>query len=214
VTDRGVLGLNFRSIAGIRSWPSFPSLSPAREVPDDHCRPIHCPRHDPARLHRRRTARPRRVPGCPGCGISPETARSNPFASALTSAPSAASSSRSCPCGSARPTPPSWRCQKSSRCAPLPGDAGILTQVVAKNIRDLHRITGWILAVDGVVSSSTAISPDEVIPCWPHALLRVAAGSWRRPERSSPNSRRSLYSLRQWRDSHHLLFDREPGPVD
>jgi integrase/recombinase XerD len=29
-------------------------------VPDDHCRPIHCARHDPARLHRRRTARPRR----------------------------------------------------------------------------------------------------------------------------------------------------------
>jgi len=25
------------------------------------------------------------------------------------------------------------------------------------------------------------------------------------------NSRRSLYSLRQWRDSHHLLFDREPA---
>jgi hypothetical protein len=24
------------------------------------------------------------------------------------------------------------------------------------------------------------------------------------------NSRRSLYSLRQWRDSQHLLFDREP----
>ena len=36
---------------------------PGREVPDDHCRPIHCPRHDPARLHRSRTARPRRVPG-------------------------------------------------------------------------------------------------------------------------------------------------------
>jgi integrase/recombinase XerD len=32
-------------------------------VPDDHCRPIHCPRHDPARLHRSRTARPGRVPG-------------------------------------------------------------------------------------------------------------------------------------------------------
>jgi len=31
-------------------------------VPDDHCRPIHRARHDLARLHRRRTARPRRVP--------------------------------------------------------------------------------------------------------------------------------------------------------
>jgi len=77
-------------------------------------------------------------------------------------------------------------CQASSRCAPLPGDVSILTQVVAKNIRDLHRITRSILAVAGVVRSSTAISLDEVIPCWPHALLRVAAGSWRRPVRSQP----------------------------
>jgi hypothetical protein len=52
-------------------------------------------------------------------------------------------------------------------------------QVVAKNIRDLHRITGSILAVDGVVRSSTAISRDEVIPCWPHAPLR--SGSPRAP---------------------------------
>jgi hypothetical protein len=80
----------------------------------------------------------------------------SPGASALTSAPSAASSSRSCPFGSARPTLPSWRCQESSRCAPRPGDVSILTQVVAKNIRDLHRITRSILAVDGV-ARSTAI---------------------------------------------------------
>ena len=32
-------------------------------MPDDHYRPIYRARHDPARLHRRRTARPRRVPG-------------------------------------------------------------------------------------------------------------------------------------------------------
>jgi integrase/recombinase XerD len=32
-------------------------------VPDDHCRPIHRARHDPARVHRRRTARPCRVSG-------------------------------------------------------------------------------------------------------------------------------------------------------
>jgi site-specific recombinase XerD len=32
-------------------------------VPADHCRPIYCPRHDPARLYRPRTARARRVPG-------------------------------------------------------------------------------------------------------------------------------------------------------
>jgi len=29
-------------------------------VPDDHCCPIRCSRHDPARLHRRRASRPRR----------------------------------------------------------------------------------------------------------------------------------------------------------
>ena len=65
-------------------------------------------------------------------------------------------------------------------------DVSILTQVVAKNIRDRHRITGSIRAVDGVARSSTAISLDEVIPCRPHALLRVAAGSGRRPARSQP----------------------------
>ena len=66
------------------------------------------------------------------------------------------------------------------------GDADILAQVVAKNTSDLRRITDAILAVDGVVRSSTAISLDEVIPCWPHALFRVAAGSGRRPVRSQP----------------------------
>jgi integrase/recombinase XerD len=32
-------------------------------VPDDHCRPIYCARHDSARLHRCRADRPGRVPG-------------------------------------------------------------------------------------------------------------------------------------------------------
>ena len=32
--------MSFRSIAGARRWPSLPGLSPVREVPDDHCRPI------------------------------------------------------------------------------------------------------------------------------------------------------------------------------
>jgi hypothetical protein len=40
----------------------LPGFQPGREVPDDHYRPIHRARHDPARLHRSRTARPRRVP--------------------------------------------------------------------------------------------------------------------------------------------------------
>jgi hypothetical protein len=46
-----------------RNWPSPPRFQPGREAPDNHCRPIHRVRHDPARLHRSRTARPRRVPG-------------------------------------------------------------------------------------------------------------------------------------------------------
>ena len=54
--------VGFRSIAGT-SLAQPPGSQPGREVPDDHCRPIHRARRDPARLHRRRTARPRRVPG-------------------------------------------------------------------------------------------------------------------------------------------------------
>jgi integrase/recombinase XerD len=38
VTGSRGLRLGFRSIAGTRSWPS-PGSQPAREVPDDHCRP-------------------------------------------------------------------------------------------------------------------------------------------------------------------------------
>ena len=41
----------------------LPGFQLGREVPDDHYRPIHRARHDPAHLHRPRTARPRRVPG-------------------------------------------------------------------------------------------------------------------------------------------------------
>jgi DNA-binding Lrp family transcriptional regulator len=64
------------------------------------------------------------------------------------------------------------------------GDADILVQVVAKSTHDLHRITDAILAVDGVVRTSTAISLDEAIPYRPDALLRVAAGSRRGPVRT------------------------------
>lgn len=64
------------------------------------------------------------------------------------------------------------------------GDADILVQVVAKSTHDLHRITDAILAVDGVVRTSTAISLDEAIPYRPDALLRVAAGSWLGPGRT------------------------------
>ena len=41
----------------------LPGFQLGREVPDDHYRPIHRARHDPALLHRSRTARPRRLPG-------------------------------------------------------------------------------------------------------------------------------------------------------
>ena len=64
------------------------------------------------------------------------------------------------------------------------GDADILVQVVAKHTRDLHRITNAILGVAGGPRTSTAISLAEAIPYRPHALLRVAAGSWPRPARS------------------------------
>jgi DNA-binding Lrp family transcriptional regulator len=57
------------------------------------------------------------------------------------------------------------------------GNADLLVQVVAKNTRDLHRITIAILAIDGVTRTSTAISLDEAIPYRPHALLSAAAGS-------------------------------------
>jgi DNA-binding Lrp family transcriptional regulator len=56
------------------------------------------------------------------------------------------------------------------------GDADLLVQVVAKNTRDLYRITTSILAIEGVNRTSTAISLVEPIPNRPHALLRAAAG--------------------------------------
>jgi DNA-binding Lrp family transcriptional regulator len=63
------------------------------------------------------------------------------------------------------------------------GDADLLVQVVAKNTRDLYRITTSILAIEGVNRTSTAVSLVEPIPNRPHALLRAAAGSW--PEGSA-----------------------------
>ena len=47
--------MGFCSTAGTGTGPVF-RFQPGREVPDDHCRPIHRARHDPARLHRSRTA--------------------------------------------------------------------------------------------------------------------------------------------------------------
>src|SRR5215469_4893068 len=57
------------------------------------------------------------------------------------------------------------------------GDADILVHVVAKDTRDLHRITNAILAIDGVGRTGTAVSLHEAIPYRSHALLSRAAGS-------------------------------------
>jgi len=57
------------------------------------------------------------------------------------------------------------------------GDADLLVQVVAKNTRDLHRITTSILAIEGINRTGTAVSLAEPIPNRPHALLRAAARS-------------------------------------
>jgi DNA-binding Lrp family transcriptional regulator len=64
------------------------------------------------------------------------------------------------------------------------GNADLLVQVVAKNTRDLHRITNAILAIDGVARSSTVVAFDVAIAYRPDALLRAAADSWRKPTRS------------------------------
>jgi DNA-binding Lrp family transcriptional regulator len=57
------------------------------------------------------------------------------------------------------------------------GDADLLVQVVAKNTRDLYRITTSILAIEGVNRTNTAVSLVEPIPNRAHALLRAAASS-------------------------------------
>jgi DNA-binding Lrp family transcriptional regulator len=57
------------------------------------------------------------------------------------------------------------------------GDADLIVQVVARDTRDLYRITASILAIEGVNRTSTAVSLVEPIPNRPHALLRAAAGS-------------------------------------
>jgi hypothetical protein len=55
-------GLRWVSVEPLASGlAQLPGSQPGREVPDDHCRPIHRARHDPACLHRRRTASNRRA---------------------------------------------------------------------------------------------------------------------------------------------------------
>ncbi|WP_026264371.1 Lrp/AsnC family transcriptional regulator [Arthrobacter sp. 135MFCol5.1] len=55
------------------------------------------------------------------------------------------------------------------------GDADLLAKVAAKDPADLHRITNAMLAIDGVVRTSTAMSLVEVMPTRTLPLLRAAA---------------------------------------
>ena len=121
----GRLTVGFRLTAGAGTGPASRS-QPGREVPDDHCHPIHRARHDPARLHRCRAVRPRRVPGrvprpdprglrpgpAPVRQLVPQPAR-------WPCSPSAAPTSRASPATwkpGAGPGPPS-----PGGCAPSPG---------------------------------------------------------------------------------------------
>lgn len=56
------------------------------------------------------------------------------------------------------------------------GDADLLVRVVARDTSDLYRLTNEIVAVDGIIRSSTTISLDEALPMRTRALLEVAAG--------------------------------------
>lgn len=54
------------------------------------------------------------------------------------------------------------------------GDADLLAKVAAKDPADLHRITNAMLAIDGVVRTSTAMSLVEVMPTRTLPLLQAA----------------------------------------
>ncbi|MDE8587319.1 MULTISPECIES: Lrp/AsnC family transcriptional regulator [Micrococcaceae] len=55
------------------------------------------------------------------------------------------------------------------------GDADLLAKVAARDPADLHRITNAMLAIDGVVRTSTAMSLVEVMPTRTVPLLQAAA---------------------------------------
>jgi len=55
------------------------------------------------------------------------------------------------------------------------GDADLLAKVAARDPADLHRITNAMLAIDGVVRTSTAMSLVEVMPTRTVPLLEAAA---------------------------------------
>lgn len=56
------------------------------------------------------------------------------------------------------------------------GDADLLAKVAAKDPADLHRVTRSMLAIAGVVRTSTAMSLVEVMPARTLPLLQAAAG--------------------------------------
>jgi len=55
------------------------------------------------------------------------------------------------------------------------GDADLMAKVAARDPADLHRITNAMLAIDGVVRTSTAMSLVEVMPTRTVPLLQAAA---------------------------------------
>ncbi|MFF2345711.1 Lrp/AsnC family transcriptional regulator [Pseudarthrobacter sp. NPDC058119] len=55
------------------------------------------------------------------------------------------------------------------------GDADLMAKVAARGPADLHRITNAMLAIDGVVRTSTAMSLVEVMPTRTVPLLQAAA---------------------------------------
>jgi len=55
------------------------------------------------------------------------------------------------------------------------GEADLLVKVVARDTTDLHRITIRMLAIEGIVRSSTVISLREEMPYRTRALLEVLA---------------------------------------
>ena len=55
------------------------------------------------------------------------------------------------------------------------GDADLLAKVAARDPADLHRITNAMLAIDGVVRTSTAMSLVEVMPTRTVPLLQAMA---------------------------------------
>jgi hypothetical protein len=91
-----------------------------------------------------------------------------------------------------------WRCPVSNRfgfarpalsngtitvIAARSGQPARLTSALAYELVAFMSL--WVSQTDPAILAGLLAVPD-VIPCRPHALLRVAAGSWRGPARSQP----------------------------